>query len=59
MTAATEKETERFYRDLSQVFVQVPKGGVLLVMATSTPKPAEDNRLQFHQRLGCMAYEKR
>jgi len=52
-TAATEEEMELFYQDLSQAVKQVPKGDMLLVMGDF--KSAEENRLQSHPRLGCMA----
>jgi len=46
-TAATEEETERFYQDLSRAVKQV--------MGDLTPKLTEENCLQCHSRLGCMA----
>ena len=52
MTAAVAEEMES-KQDLSQAVKQVPKGDMLLVMGDF--KSAEENRLQSHPRLGCMA----
>jgi len=57
-TAATEEEMERFYQDLSPAVKQFHKADVLLVMGDckfATRKSAEENCLQCHLRLGCMA----
>jgi len=53
-TAVTEEEMERFYQVLSQAVRQAhAHGDMLLVMDDFNL--AEENRLQWHPRLGCKA----